>query len=245
MVIFTDPHGCRQTFKALLKKVRRSYPDDPICVAGDAMDRGPDTPGLIQDIIDGGYDYVNGNHDYMMMNYTGKGYNDIWRPNGGDKALKQYGKREKLLLDHQMWLKEQPYIREYPQLVNAQGRYLIVTHSGISHPAIPSLIHGGPTSMDYYRAIDEIIWNRSTPVDLGYAFNVFGHTPTPEPIVTDYYANIDTGCCYWKPEPPLILGPSKRPRLGKLTAFQFPDMKIFQQENVDWEMRPEYNDATL
>jgi serine/threonine protein phosphatase 1 len=244
MLIFTDIHGCRQTFKALLRQVRREYPKDKICVAGDAMDRGPDTPGLLQDIIDGNYDYVLGNHDWMMMR-SQRRFGDEWVMNGGKKSLDQYGDRETLFDSHQQWLKEQPYIREYPELENAQGKYLIVTHSGITHADIPTLLREDKRSYGYETAVEEIIWNRSKPLDLGYAFNVFGHTPTPEPIVTEYYANIDTGCCYWRPEPPLILGDSKRPRLGKLTAFQFPDMKVFQQENVDWAMRPEYSETSL
>jgi serine/threonine protein phosphatase 1 len=243
MLIFTDIHGCRQTFKALLRKVKKEYPDDKICIAGDAMDRGPDTPGLLQDIIDNGYDYVVGNHDWMMMRFKGR-FGDEWMMNGGKKALDQYGDRESLLESHQEWLREQPYIREYPELVNAQGRYLMITHSGVTDPAIPTLLREDPKSYAFQAAAEEIIWNRSKPFDLGYAFNIYGHTPTPEPIVTEYSANIDTGCCYWRPAPPQILGPTG-PRLGKLTAFQFPDMKLFTQENVDWTMRPEYSGTSL
>lgn len=241
MLVFTDLHGCKRTFFALLKQAQREYPDDKIVVAGDVMDRGPDSRGIIEYLIENKIDYVLGNHDKMMLDYHGR-YRDDWGHNGGLKTMKQYNDdiHDQKFLDHKDWLKEQPYIREYPEVQRADGRWLIVTHSGITDT---NLIQGIHDRHPY--AVESIIWNRQDPIDLVYAFNVYGHTPTPEPIITKHSANIDTGGCYWKPEPPLIFGAKPGPRLGKLTCLQFPDMKIFQQENIEWEMRPEYNEATL
>lgn len=52
----------------------------------------------------------------------------------------------------------------------------------------------------------------------GY-FRVFGHTPVKKPVITGTYAAIDTGCAY--------------PAGHKLTAFQYPSMRTWQQGNLE------------
>ena len=53
---------------------------------------------------------------------------------------------------------------------------------------------------------------------------MYGHTPIEKPQIKEYYANIDTGCCY-----------DGRYNLKYLTALQFPEMVIYQQECIDYK----------
>nr|WP_314997859.1 hypothetical protein [uncultured Campylobacter sp.] len=51
-------------------------------------------------------------------------------------------------------------------------------------------------------------------------FNVYGHTPIAEPDITNFSANIDTGCVY-------------KHGFGCLCALEFPSMRVFLQENIE------------
>lgn len=59
-------------------------------------------------------------------------------------------------------------------------------------------------------------------------YNIIGHTPHPifDLRIKSFYANIDTGACFNSEE-------HKLQGYGVLTALQYPEMTIYQQENID------------
>ncbi len=66
-----DIHGCNKTFKALLDQINLSK-DDELTLLGDYIDRGPDSKGVIDTIINlqsSGYQVraLRGNHDIQKM----------------------------------------------------------------------------------------------------------------------------------------------------------------------------------
>ena len=61
------------------------------------------------------------------------------------------------------------------------------------------------------------VWDRDASFPLDGYYRVFGHTSTESPIITETYANIDTGCAYG----------------GMLTALLWPSCEVVTQENVD------------
>lgn len=216
MLVISDVHGCLQTLKALIKKC----PKDDVCFAGDLIDRGPDSAGVIKLVRENGWDCVQGNHELMSYGFE---YRHDWTHprNGGDDTLESYKTRDNSAWeDDRAWLKSLPFIKEYPELKNADGRSLIVTHSGIYAPALLD---------SYYK--DELVWNRKQPCDLEGKYNIFGHTPVEKPLISKHFALIDTGAFLgtpkWKKLYPDVPGP-----VG-LTAFQFPEMEMFFQETID------------
>jgi len=67
----TDIHGCRESFRQLLEKIN-FQPSDELFLLGDYIDRGPDSKGVIDDIIqlqESGYSIVclKGNHELGML----------------------------------------------------------------------------------------------------------------------------------------------------------------------------------
>lgn len=67
----TDIHGCRESFRQLLEKIN-FQPNDELYLLGDYIDRGPDSKGVIDDIIhlqQSGYCIVclRGNHEQAML----------------------------------------------------------------------------------------------------------------------------------------------------------------------------------
>ncbi len=84
-----DIHGCRKTFEKLLKdKIQLTKEDEIYCI-GDYIDRGDDSKGVIDLIINlrtDGYKIkiLRGNHEQMMLEAaTDKKALSLWLDNGG------------------------------------------------------------------------------------------------------------------------------------------------------------------
>lgn len=229
-IVLTDPHGCRKTLEALIAQLPK---DVPISFAGDLIDRGPDSKGVIELVKNLGADCVVGNHEVMMLDELSFGsddkgeyhrvesyHNGIWLMNGGDKCLDSYEKDGVMdivtLKAHYEWLKTLPYFLEYPELKDSEGRHLLVTHTTAA-----SVWGKQPTDSDHFKG--NVTWERTNfPAKIPNIYNVFGHTPQADKAtVKEHFANIDTGAYY------------KRKPYGRLTALQFPEMIIYTQENVE------------
>lgn len=184
-----------------------------------------------------------------------------WGANGGDACLDSYNSLEELQEDIE-WLKTLPRLIFIDEAQDKMGRSLVVSHAPVlDYMEYYLHIMNRINEKDYtpHELIDfehtisnsemMMIWNRNIPKkqQTNY-FNVFGHTPidsfifdrygeykldntliTKDNVVIDKlkgYANIDTGACY-------IDERSSKIYRGKLTALEFPSMKVFQQENID------------
>lgn len=184
-----------------------------------------------------------------------------WGANGGRETLASYHETDKLHTDIE-WLKKQPLYLVFDNYKDKMGRTLVVSHAPCLdyfnyYQDVKEKVKNNDYTpheyIDYKHTIRNsemlFIWNRGIPrKEQTELFNVFGHNPvdsfifdhdgnqkiedryiTPEGIIFDNlkgYANIDSGAVY-KAE-----RFSKKYR-GKLTALEFPSMKIFQQVNID------------
>jgi serine/threonine protein phosphatase 1 len=79
-LVISDIHGCNKTLKALLEKIKLT-PEDELYFLGDYIDRGPDSSGVLDtiiDLIEKKYKIfpLMGNHEYQAL-----------------KAQKEYDKR--------------------------------------------------------------------------------------------------------------------------------------------------------
>jgi serine/threonine protein phosphatase 1 len=234
-IVLTDPHGCLKTLKALIAKLPKGI---PLTFAGDLVDRGPNSRGVIELVKSGAYDCVVGNHEVMMLDelsfgtdergdyHKVTGYHDgIWLMNGGDKCLDSYDDENgnidlATLKAHCEWLKTLPYYLEYPELKDAQGRHLLVTHTTAAEV-------WGEVSPDSPQFKNSVTWERiGFPAKIDGIYNIYGHTPQQhKATIKDHFACIDTG------------GYFKRQPYGKLTALQFPEMIVYEQENIEDEKK--------
>lgn len=235
MLIITDPHGCFLTFKKLYEEVTEKFPGEPVVISGDLVDRGPRTKELIEFVIENKIQCIKGNHDDFMSDPAQL---DTWLYNGGIRAFQSYCLCEEgtdtrgfgfiinpdhvcegtqLLEMHKEFLRGLPFYLEYKEIKHQNGRHLLITHAPIRHGKLENqLKHHGWDGMTF-------IWNRQTPPrsNVQKWFNVHGHTPHKKPIVTEWYANIDTGCAY-----------ADR-GYGLLTCLRFPQMELFEQKNIE------------
>lgn len=243
MIILTDIHGCYKTMIALLEKIPQSEKDKGIVICGDLIDRGPMSRQVVQYCIDNKIPVVKGNHEDMMIGEAESikahlyhcdyipNSQSLWTMNGGYEALKSYSGYDESNLDdrgvpkfifetdifneHVKWMNSLPLFIEFPE-VKKEDRHLVISHSSIASV-------WKYRNTEYRSFAENIMWGRPATInDVPEIYNVFGHTPCENgPKLKVPFANIDTGCFY------------KHPSYGKLTALQFPEMIVYEQENID------------
>src|SRR5687768_5295534 len=129
--VIGDIHGCAKTFSQLLAQFSFSK-DDALYLLGDYIDRGPDSKGVIDMILElrsAGHvvHTLRGNHEQMMLDAT-KDYSHrkLWLANGGVEALKSFGEGSVDDLDPKYinFLEQTKYYYEV-------GDYLLV-HAGLN-----------------------------------------------------------------------------------------------------------------
>jgi serine/threonine protein phosphatase 1 len=247
MIVIGDPHGNYKTLLALLDKIPQEEKDKGVVIAGDLMDRGPGSKQVIQYCIDNKILVVLGNHEQMMIDelewaliaFDEIGYlskQGLWVLNGGYQTLESYTFTsydlvddrgipklqidKELLRKHVEYLKTLPVYLEFKDIENNSGRHLVVSHSLINN--LWHLRNEGGNSARIFK--EQVLWNRNfhkIKIVPGI-YNVIGHTPQPNgPRIRKTYACIDTGCFYNE------IG------FFKLTALQFPEMIIYDQNNID------------
>lgn len=195
MKIYTigDVHGCLKELEQLMSQVLDVIqPEDVIVFLGDYVDRGPDSKGVIDYILDLKEKISNnivtllGNHEDMMM-YD----EELWAHNGGRNTLYSY---DSVWSERTNWKTAVPqnhweFLRNL-ELSYKVGRFVFV-HAGI----IPYVPYAEQTS-----AIQDLIWSRSwVGFDGDYidgSFVIYGHTPKSEMVIKKNQRGIDTSCVF-------------------------------------------------
>lgn len=225
MFVIGDVHGCLKTLKALVAKLPTQDPEE-ICLVGDLIDRGPDSVGVVDYVMEQGFYCVRANHEDMMLAhfrdprattaYAGWGGLSCWEQNGGEPNA---GWTQA----HRDWMAGLPFYIHFADEVRPDGRALFVSH-GCPHPY---KVERGELSGKRIPIWDPymLMWERQPPsTDINRYF-VYGHTPQRAADVNDQYANVDTGCVHQH---------TNITPWGKLTALQFPELVLWEQEFVDF-----------
>jgi len=227
--VIGDVHGCLNTLKALISKLPISA---KIVFVGDLIDRGSNSVEVVKYIRTNGWDCVLGNHEYAMvengellLEEPNQITTNTWTSNkynvGGLETLQSYQSLNNSIdrfKDDIEWMKRLPLYLEYKNFKTKDNRTLVVSHSCIDDVWSLKDSEGEFDKEDFQT---KVLYSRNKePFDNKEIFNVFGHTPTKEPIVEKHFANIDTGSCY-------------KEKYGILTALEFPSMKLILQENIE------------
>jgi len=216
IIAIGDVHGCLQTLKALWNKLE-PYSDQPHLFIGDYIDRGPDSKGVIDFLMNVRNEreciFLRGNHEQMLLDAYERGDAYNWMLNGGESTLKSYGEDvivKDISTEHIQFYRD-------TQLFYETENFFFVHAGAPPHQSLEE-------SKQSTSAHDFFLWGRDhlnvfdTPWEKTV---VFGHTPRPYPIKKKKMIGIDTGCVYNK------IG------YGKLTAVYLPDMKFIQQVSLD------------
>lgn len=213
-----DIHGCRNTFNKLLAEEINIQKADVIYCMGDYIDRGKDSKGVIDSIINlrhEGYQIhtLRGNHEQMMLDSTiDKERSDLWIKNGGDKTLKSFNISS---------VKQLP--ENYLGFLNDTKFFIATNEYVFVHAGLNFLIR------DPFKDEEAMLWSREKYFDklkIGNRVLIHGHTPLPLKQLLKqkdpYKINIDGGCVY-----------NDKPGYGNLMAISLPDMKMIPVKNID------------
>ncbi|MFN0276206.1 MAG: metallophosphoesterase family protein [Chitinophagales bacterium] len=221
----SDIHGCSKTFHALLEKIELQR-DDHLYLLGDYIDRGLDSKGVVDKILQlrkDGYkvDCLLGNHEWMLMNSISdyKKF-DNWMRNGGSITLESYKISE---LDY---MKKLP--SEHVEFFHSLEYYLELEDY--------FLVHAGFNCKDEdpFNDYESMLWIRdwakqAKPSVFNGKKVIHGHharviTKLFEDLKNEnnFVYNIDCSCVY-----------DSKNRLGVLCAFNMDDQTIVTQKNLD------------
>ena len=222
--IFTDIHGCKKSFLALLDQVGPTTADE-IFILGDYVDRGPDSKGVIDTIWkmqSDGYTItcLMGNHEAITLDDYDVAKRFKGDERGDQSLLKSFDVTDisavpKPYID---WMRALPLVHEIPGA--------ILVHAGLDF-----------SQPDPIQPYTEQIWIRDWYPDINYAWLgdriiIHGHTPVPQQTTENMMTvlddmrvlDIDTGCVFNKRMPGY---------LGNLCCLDYTNMRLHFQKNVE------------
>ena len=218
-----DIHGEREMLEELLAGLSLGA-DDRLVFVGDYVDRGPDSHGVVELLIQLAAshrcEFLIGNHESMFLDFLGwrgKEYfgGDAFLLNGGDRTLASYGYFDLDFPDRTKFELPKAHEAFYQNLkpYHRDGDYLFV-HAGLGR----EVLEDRDIEFALRRVhIEDLLWDRTSmtlPHRLGVTV-VYGHTPSPDFAVRwnePFSIGIDTGAVYG----------------GRLTAIRLPDETLFQ-----------------
>lgn len=215
-----DVHGCSKTLAVLLDLIKsdENLISREIIFVGDYIDRGPDSKGVVDQIIEFSRIKktinIRGNHEQMMLDVLEGGSSNTWQRNGGDQTLRSYGttfSNPQLPASHFHFYKNTRFYFDTEDF--------LFVHGGIA----PNLSVADQLAIEEHH--EDFLWERSHLKAEYYAWEktvVFGHTPNSEPMQNEHMIGIDTGCVY-----------KNLPGLGTLTAVLLPERKFITQPCID------------
>ncbi len=213
-----DVHGQRGMLEAAHERIMKDREKTgdttaPVVHLGDLVDRGPDSKGVIDLLLEGrerGEPWlsVRGNHDAMFGDFLGttadpddalrKGLTWLNARVGGDATLASYGirtggfrSRRAVLQDareaipeaHCRFIDSLPFFHATPEV--------LFVHAGL-RPGVPVTLQD-PTDMMWIR--DDFLFDTR---DHGLLI-VHGHTPVEDPQNCGNRVNLDTGAGFGRP----------------------------------------------
>ncbi|NNE69129.1 MAG: serine/threonine protein phosphatase [Rhodothermales bacterium] len=219
LIAIGDVHGCRRSLQALLKALNLRS-EDHLVFIGDYVDRGPDSHGVIQDLLalrtQQECTFLRGNHESLLLSYVDRGEFETFIHNGGQQTLASYGMDVGNLYfpeDHMAFIRETKLYLDTEDLdLDTEEAFFV--HAGL---------RPGLSVQENKERGDEMIflWERShircSNDELAWEKTVIcGHTPVARPINLPKLINVDTGC---------VFGP-RRPEFGRLTAVRWPEREF-------------------
>jgi serine/threonine protein phosphatase 1 len=227
-----DIHGesvrLKQLHAAILDRIAFEGRPARIVHLGDYIDRGPDSRGVIEQIMalqaryddDPAIDVIAlmGNHEEMMLNQKPERASAHWLDSGGVQTLESYGEYRRN--DVTNWVASIPkahlrWLANLPTFYYDEPRRLAFVHAGIDPKTFPD-------------CRDEVrLWTRSDKFmrerwpereELKGLTVIHGHTPTDtyEPDVFANRINVDTGAVYGGPLTAVMLKDGAAPQFLRI-----------------------------
>jgi len=185
-----DIHGNLSHLERLMEEIKPVLDpqQDTLVFLGDYIDRGPDSKGVVDFILQLREDLpqvvcLKGNHEAMFLDWVLKGENyDLYLYNGGGSTIRSYSQEGEFKLP-------QAHLDFFDSLLlYYETEHYIFVHAGL-RGGIP-LAEQNPHDLIWIR--DEFILS---PHDFGKIV-IFGHTPLQRVFKAPNKIGIDTGAVY-------------------------------------------------
>lgn len=221
--IIGDVHGCFNTLLELIKQFPKKEKSQ-ICFVGDVIDRGLFSCDVVELIMQNDYKMVMGNHERRLLSNKFEFLNNkvpfdrSWFfGNGGEATYRSYlGQSVEFKQRHVDFLESRPVYLEFKDYKTQNGEHLVVSHSAVGN--MWELRNDKYASEEFKR---HLLSGRGDEMQVSGIFNIYGHTPVREVKFYKNSADIDTGCVF------------NEVGFDKLSALEFPSMKIYTQRNVE------------
>ena len=217
LIAIGDIHGCAASLEALIEAIDPTD-DDHLLFVGDYIDRGPDSKGVIDQllVLQDEYEctFLRGNHEALMLDYLDVGAFNLWRINGGITTMQSYisenGSEVTIPEAHETFVRKTKMYHETEDF--------FFVHAGLK--ADLSI----EENLDRFGE-EVFLWERSHLDADDFAWDktvVCGHTPQGTPVNRDKLMMIDTGCVY-----------HEQPEMGTLTAVRLPERTFIEVSYAD------------
>jgi serine/threonine protein phosphatase 1 len=197
--VIGDLHGCLHELNVILSYLENDLtltPQDTVIFIGDYIDRGDDSRGVIERLIQlqrmhaKSY-FLKGNHEEMLLSFLEGGHlSEVYLANGGNNTLESYGIDRGISKDQIQQQFPPDHLTFFHQLERCliSERFVFV-HAGLD-PLRPLKLQ-----------LDEnLFWIRDEFINNIHYFGkvvVFGHTPYQDVLFhLPYKIGIDTGAVY-------------------------------------------------
>jgi len=185
-IVITDIHGELKKLENLLAKIDIRV-DDIFIFMGDYIDRGPDSKGVIDRVLEQSSKnkciYLMGSHEYAYLHsQKDEYYNFLFWNYGGPATVKSYGSFENIGKIHGDFFKNLKFY-------HLTDKYLFV-HAGIN----PDYSLEDQDEVDLVYIRHKFIYSKhNLPQKI-----IFGHTEFKKPYIDKDKIGIDLGCGKYK-----------------------------------------------
>jgi serine/threonine protein phosphatase 1 len=179
--VIGDIHGCLNTLKELVDKIKAKFPAIKIYSVGDLVDRGNFSCGVVDYIISENIVFTPGNHDYMFLHYMkdpSSALGKAWLYNGYESTMSSYeGKMDKIN-SHLNTIGKAPLFIDHEDC--------FISHAGVSSVYKSYLPYYQQDLSELSQILKSnieddqgILWTREELLDLG-KLQIVGHTRRQE-----------------------------------------------------------------
>lgn len=181
-----DIHGCLIHLRRLMERVQPNA-DDQVVFLGDYLDRGPDSRGVIDYLLEFGRRFprtvfLKGNHEEMFLDFVAGRNQMLYFVNGGETTLENYREGEKLRFPRS----HLDFIEGLLPIYETEN--FIFVHAGLRPGISPA-----------QQQEKDLLWIREEFLFSEYDWGktvVFGHTPRPDVLFAPHRIGVDTGAVY-------------------------------------------------
>ena len=188
-----DIHGCRDLLEELLEVVNPDLDRHRLVFIGDYIDRGPDSRGVVEVILNLKKNYKSeniiclmGNHERMFLDFLQGEEELLFLYNGGTATIQSYWGSQWDRSSRRLPVEHAGFFRELHLYYETED-YIFV-HGGL-RPGVPL---AAQVEEDLLWIREEFIFSEE---DFGRRI-IFGHTPFRSPLVMPNKIGIDTGAVY-------------------------------------------------